>query len=180
MSRVGKKTIKIPNGVNVKLDNQRVSVKGPKGELERVIPSEVTIEKTDNEINLYPVKSRAEKRANALHGLARTLVANMVNGVTQGFRKELKIVGIGYRANVSGKILNLFLGYSHPIKYEIPERIKIEVTKDNSIIIEGIDKEEVGQVAAEIREYRKPEPYKGKGIRYAEEKLRTKVGKAGA
>ena len=178
MSRVGKKPIPIPNGVQVQIKGQNVSVKGTKGELHQSIPFEIKLEKTDNIITLIPKVN--QKRVHALHGLSRTLLANMVQGVTEGFRKELKTVGIGYRANVSGRLLNLSLGYSHPIKYNIPDQISIEVTKDNQIIVQGIDKQKVGQVAAEIREFRRPEPYKGKGVMYVGERIRTKVGKTGA
>ncbi len=180
MSRIGKKTIPIPNGVNIKLDGQKISIKGPKGELNASVPSEIVVEQTDNTLKLSPKDINAKKAKMALHGLSRSLVANMIHGVTEGFKKELKIIGIGYRGNITGKTLNLFLGYSHPIKYNIPGNIKIEVTKDNHIIVEGIDKQKVGQVAAEIRDFKRPEPYKGKGIMYVNEKIRTKVGKAGA
>ena len=178
MSRVGKKPIPITKGVQVKIEGQRLSVKGPKGELHHELPFEIGIEQKNDELILVPKGNH--KRAHALHGLSRTCVANMIHGVTQGFQKGLKIVGIGYRANVSGKLLNLSLGYSHPIKYNIPDQITIEVTKDNQIIVQGIDKQKVGQVAAEIREFRRPEPYKGKGVMYVGERIRTKVGKTGA
>ncbi|MGA1842386.1 MAG: 50S ribosomal protein L6 [bacterium] len=178
MSRVGKKPITINDGVKVNIEGQFVSVKGPKGELSQTIPSEIDIERKDKVLILTPKGN--QKRSHSLHGLSRTLIANMIHGVTEGFRKELKIVGIGYRANISGKVLNLLLGYSHPIKYNIPEHISIEVTKENRIIVQGIDKQKVGQVAAEIRDFRRPEPYKGKGIMYVDERIRTKVGKAGA
>lgn len=178
MSRVGKRPIPIKEGVQVKIEGQNVSVKGPKGELYQTIPFEISIERKDDMLILLPKAN--QKKAHSLHGLSRTLIANMILGVTEGFRKELKIVGIGYRANLSGKILNLLLGYSHPIKYNIPEQISIEVTKDNRIIVQGIDKQKVGQVAAEIRDFRRPEPYKGKGVMYVDEHIRTKVGKAGA
>ncbi|MGA1796036.1 MAG: 50S ribosomal protein L6 [bacterium] len=178
MSRVGKKPIPVPQGVQVTIKDQRVTVKGPKGELHEDILPEIGIEQQDNELTLIPRGN--DKKIHALHGLYRTLVANMVHGVTEGFQKNLKIVGIGYRANVSGKALNLTLGYSHPIKYAIPDNISIEVTKDNQIIIKGIDKQRVGQIAAEIRDFKRPEPYKGKGIMYRDERIRTKVGKTGA
>ena len=180
MSRVGKKPIPIPDGVQVRIENRHISVKGPKGELHHTIPFEIKIERSNDILSLMPKADQNQKRVQALYGLSRTLIANMIEGVTEGFRKELKIVGIGYRANVSGKILNLLLGYSHPIKYNIPDKIDIEVTKDNRIIVQGIDKQRVGQIAAEIRDFRRPEPYKGKGVRYADEKIRTKEGKAGA
>jgi len=178
MSRVGKRPIPITKGVQVKIEGQNVSVKGPKGELHQTIPFEIGIERKDDMLFLLPKGN--QKRVHSLHGLSRTLIANMVHGVTEGFSKELKIVGIGYRATLSGKVLNLLLGYSHPIKYNIPEQVAIEVTKDNRIIVQGIDKQKVGQVAAEIRDFRRPEPYKGKGVRYVDEQIRTKVGKTGA
>jgi large subunit ribosomal protein L6 len=178
MSRVGTSPITITEGVQVKIEGQYVSVKGPKGELHQAIPLEISIEREDDMLILAPKGN--QKRSHSLHGLSRTLLANMIHGVTEGFRKELKIVGIGYRATLSGKVLNLMLGYSHPIKYNIPEQISIEVTKENKIIVQGIDKQKVGQVAAEIRDFRRPEPYKGKGVMYVDERIRTKVGKAGA
>ena len=178
MSRVGKRPIPIIKGIEIKIKGQHVSVKGPKGNLHQTIPSEIGIEQKDDTLMLVPRGN--QKRVHALHGLSRTLIANMIQGVTEGFRKELKIVGIGYRANLSGKVLNLLLGYSHPIKYSIPEQISIELTKDNRIIVQGIDKQMVGQVAAEIRDFRRPEPYKGKGVMYIDEQIRTKVGKTGA
>jgi large subunit ribosomal protein L6 len=178
MSRVGKQPIAIPKDIQVQIKDQHISVKGPKGELHQDIPFEIGIQRKDD--MLYMVLKDHQKRVHALHGLSRTLVANMIQGVTKGFRKELKIVGIGYRASVSGKSLNLSLGYSHPIKYQIPDQIAIEVTKDNQIIIQGIDKQKVGQVAAEIRDFRRPEPYKGKGVMYVGEHIRMKVGKTGA
>ena len=178
MSRVGKRPITITKGVKVKIEGQHVSVKGPKGELHQTIPFEIGIEQKEDVLLVMPKGN--QKKTHSLHGLSRTLIANMIYGVTEGFRKELKIVGIGYRATLSGKVLNLFLGYSHPIKYNIPEQISIEVTKDNRIIIQGIDKQKVGQAAAEIRDFRRPEPYKGKGVMYVDEQIRTKVGKTGA
>ena len=178
MSRVGKKPIPISKGVQVEIKGQHVTVKGPKGELRQDIPFEIGIEKKDDTIFLVPKGN--QKKIHALHGLCRTLVANMIHGVSEGFQKKLKIVGIGYRANVSGKILNISLGYSHPIKYSIPDQISIEVTKDNLVVVSGIDKQKVGQIAAEIRDFRRPEPYKGKGVMYEDEKIRTKVGKTGA
>ncbi|MBN2373472.1 50S ribosomal protein L6 [bacterium] len=179
MSRVGKKSITIPNGVHVDIKERKISIKGPKGELHYKIPSEIEVEYNNDELSILTDSEPKEKKAHALHGLNRTLIANMIEGVTVGFRKELKIVGIGYRANITGRILNLLLGYSHPIKYDIPDKIDIDVNKD-SIIVQGVDKQKVGQVAAEIRDFRRPEPYKGKGVRYADEKVRSKVGKAGA
>ncbi len=178
MSRVGKKPIPIKDGVQVQIKGQHVSVKGPKGELLHSLPFEIKIKLKDDMLVLEPKGN--QKKVHALHGLSRTLIANMVQGVTEGFQKKLKIVGIGYRANISGKVLNLLLGYSHPIKYNIPDQIAIEVTKDNHIIVQGIDKQRVGQVAAEIRDFRRPEPYKGKGVMYADEQIRIKVGKTGA
>jgi len=178
MSRVGKKPVPITKGTQVKIEGQHLSVKGPKGELHHDLPAEIGIEQKADELILVPRGNY--KKVHALYGLSRTLVANMIHGVSEGFQKSLKIVGIGYRANVSGKVLNLSLGYSHPIKYNIPNQISIEVTKDNQIIVQGIDKQKVGQVAAEIRDFRRPEPYKGKGVMYVGERIRTKVGKTGA
>lgn len=180
MSRVGKQPVSIPKGVDLKIDGQNFFVKGPKGELNHSIPFEITLEQKENSLCVIPKGDSKQKRIKALHGLTRTLIANMIHGVNVGFQKELKIVGIGYRANISGNILNLFLGYSHPIKYIIPDGIQLEVTKDNRIIVKGSDKQKVGQVAAEIRYFKQPEPYKGKGIMYVNEKIHLKVGKAGA
>ncbi|MDO4282721.1 MAG: 50S ribosomal protein L6 [Clostridia bacterium] len=175
MSRIGKSPITIPQGVEVNIDNHTVTVKGPKGTLTQEFLPVVEIAKEENKI-LVTISD--EKNGN-LHGLTRTLINNMVIGVTQGFEKALEINGIGYKAQKQGKKLVLTLGYSHPIEVEEIEGITIDVPSQNSIIVKGIDKQLVGQVAANIREYRLPEPYKGKGIKYAGEHIRRKEGKAG-
>ena len=178
MSRIGKAAIPIPKGVEINRTGSTVQVKGPKGILSHTIPEGVSIQVTDGEIH---VKRKGDaKRVRSLHGLSRTLIANMVTGVTEGFEKGLEIVGIGYRANLQGRNLQLSLGYSHPVIYPIPEGIEVVVEKQNKITVKGIDKQKVGQVAAEIRSFRKPEPYKGKGLRYLGEQVRRKAGKAKA
>ncbi|MCJ7547390.1 MAG: 50S ribosomal protein L6 [Deltaproteobacteria bacterium] len=178
MSRIGKAPIAVPQGVEVKQAGSAVEVKGPKGMLSQHIPTGISLEIGAGVIN---VKRRGDAKAvRSLHGLMRTLIANMVQGVTQGFEKELEIVGIGYRANVQGKNLQLSLGYSHPVLYPIPHGIELAVEKQTRITVKGIDKQKVGQVAAEIRGFKKPEPYKGKGIRYIGEQVRRKAGKAKA
>ncbi|OGP83404.1 MAG: 50S ribosomal protein L6 [Deltaproteobacteria bacterium RBG_16_54_11] len=178
MSRIGRAPISVPQGVEVKQAGSALEVKGPKGILSQHIPTGISLEIGDGVIH---VKRKGDaKRARSLHGLMRTLIANMVTGVTQGFEKGLEIVGIGYRANVQGKNLQLSLGYSHPVLYAIPEGIELVVEKQNKITVKGTDKQKVGQVAAEIRSFRKPEPYKGKGIRYIGEQVRRKAGKAKA
>jgi large subunit ribosomal protein L6 len=178
MSRIGKSPIPIPQGVEIKRAGSTVEVKGPKGALFHTIPEGVSIKIEDGVIH---VKRKGDaKRERSLHGLSRTLIANMVTGVTAGFEKGLEIVGIGYRAALQGRNLQLSLGYSHPVIYPIPEGIEVEVEKQNKITVKGIDKQKVGQVAAEIRSFRKPEPYKGKGIRYVGEQVRRKAGKAKA
>jgi len=178
MSRVGKMPIAVPAGVTVDIaENNYVTVKGPKGELARQFAPEMTITMEGSEICV--TRPNDLKRNKALHGLTRALLHNMVVGVTEGFQKTLLIVGVGYKAAMAGKDLNLSLGYSHPITYQAPEGITIEVPEQTKIIVKGINKEVVGQVAAEIREYRMPEPYKGKGIKYDTETIRRKVGKTG-
>ncbi|CDZ75245.1 50S ribosomal protein L6 [Peptoniphilus sp. ING2-D1G] len=177
MSRIGKKPIVIPNGVDVKVENNKITVKGPKGELTQTFDSEMKINLEDNE--LVVERPSDEKRHKAMHGLTRTLIENMVIGVTEGYKKELEIVGTGYRAAKNGKKLALTLGLSHPLELEDPEGIQVEVPAPTSIIITGIDKQKVGQYAAKIRKYREPEPYKGKGIKYVGEQIRRKVGKTG-
>ncbi|MFQ5893355.1 MAG: 50S ribosomal protein L6 [Nitrospinota bacterium] len=175
MSRVGMRPIEIPDGVEVSVEPGGVTVKGPKGTLWQAIHSDMRITREDSVLRIErPSDVRLHR---SLHGLTRTLVANMVEGVTKGFEKQLEIRGMGYRAMLQGKTLTLHLGYSHPIVYEAPEGIELEVSGRNSIIVRGIDKQKVGQVAAEIRAFRKPEPYKGKGVRYVGEVVRTKVGK---
>lgn len=177
MSRIGKRPISIPGKVTVTIDGQQVTVKGPKGELSRVLPSEVVVEQ---EGETLAVKRRDESRAaRQRHGLCRTLVANMVEGVSQGFQRRLEIQGVGYRAQVQGKNLVLSLGYSHPVQVEPPNGIQFAVENNTNVIVSGIDKEIVGNTAATIRAARPPEPYKGKGVRYAGEAVRRKVGKTG-
>ena len=175
MSRIGKKPIAIPAGVKVTIADGGVQVEG-KSKLSMVLPPRVTAEVKDNQVL---VSAADESRtANAMHGLARSLIQNMVIGVSQGFRKELQIVGIGYKAAVAGSKLNLSLGYSHPIAFAIPAGIKVTVTPENKIVVEGCDKQLVGETAAQIRRFRKPEPYKGKGIRYVDERIVLKEGKS--
>ena len=176
MSRIGKKPIDIPNGVEIKIENNNhVVVKGPKGQLENDFNPDLSIKIEDNQVKIERPNDSAFMRA--IHGTTRALLANMVKGVTEGFTVELEIVGIGYRAAMKGKSLELQLGYSHPIVYEPPEGVQIAV-EGNIIKVSGIDKQKVGQVAAEIREFRKPDPYKGKGIRYKGEVLKLKAGKS--
>lgn len=175
MSRIGKLPVKIPAGVNVKVDGYKVEVKGPKGALVREVNREISISVEGNEIILKPVIEG--DKVKALWGLNRVLLSNMIEGVNSGYKKELEIVGVGYKAEVKGKELVLYVGLSTPYKYKIPEGIKISVENQVKIVIEGIDKEKVGQIAAEIRGVRPPEPYKGKGIRYFNEQIRRKAGK---
>ncbi len=178
MSRIGKMPIAIPAGVTVEIaENNKVTVKGPKGTLERVLPSEMDIKMEGSEI----VVSRPNdlKKMKSLHGLTRTLINNMVIGVTEGYEKKLEVNGVGYRAQKQGKKLVLSLGYSHPVEMEDPEGLETVLDGQNIIVVKGIDKEKVGQYAAEIRAQRAPEPYKGKGIKYADEVIRRKVGKTG-
>ena len=177
MSRIGRMPIAIPAGVTVELaENNQVTVKGPKGTLSRVLPSEMEIKVEGSEVTV--TRPNDLKKMKSLHGLTRTLIHNMVVGVTDGFTKELEVNGVGYRASKAGKKLTLTLGYSHPVEMEDPEGL--ETTVDgNKIVVKGISKEKVGQYAAEIREKRAPEPYKGKGIKYADEVIRRKVGKTG-
>lgn len=176
MSRIGKQPIIIPEGVDVKIEPTKVTVKGPKGELIQDIHHFIKVEKKDNQL-LISVAQPQEKKQRSLWGLFRRLIANMILGVTQGFSKQLEINGVGYKAAVTGEVLNLHLGYSHPVEFQIPKDIEIKVEK-NLITIAGADKHLVGQVAAEIRLLRKPEPYKGKGIKYINEVVRRKVGKS--
>ena len=177
MSRIGRMPIAIPAGVTVELaENNQVTVKGPKGTLSRVLPSEMEIKVEGSEVTV--TRPNDLKKMKSLHVLTRTLIHNMVVGVTDGFTKELEVNGVGYRASKAGKKLTLNLGYSHPVEMEDPEGLESTVD-GNKIIIKGIDKEKVGQYAAEIRDKRRPEPYKGKGIKYADEVIRRKVGKTG-
>jgi len=175
MSRIGNKPVEIPDGVTVSIGPGRVTVNGPKGELTQEIDSDMTVELNDGVITVTRPTNRGPHRA--LHGLTRSLIANMVEGVTNGFEKRLAIQGVGYRAKPSGKGLELSLGYSHPVSMDAPEGIEFEVPQPTEIIIRGIDKQQVGEIAARIRRQRPPEPYKGKGVRYADEQVRRKVGK---
>jgi large subunit ribosomal protein L6 len=178
MSRIGKRPIPIPNKVTVTLNGSTVSVQGPKGTLERTLPAKVTVAQADNEIIVSPVDN--SRTARERHGLCRTLVSNMVEGVSQGYSKHLEIIGVGYRAQVQGKILTLNVGYSKPVEMEMPEGITAAMGEKNTqVIISGIDKEVVGDIAAKVRAVRPPEPYKGKGIRYQGEYIRRKAGKTG-
>jgi len=178
MSRIGRMPIAVPAGVTVEIaENNKVTVKGPKGTLSRVLPSEMEIKMEGAEI----IVSRPNdlKKMKSLHGLTRTLINNMVVGVTAGYEKKLEVNGVGYRASKAGKVLTLNLGYSHPVEMEDPEGVEAVVEGQNVIRVKGIDKEKVGQFAAEIRDKRRPEPYKGKGIKYSDEVIRRKVGKTG-
>ena len=175
MSRIGKQPIAIPDGVNVAVDPGRVTVNGPLGELTQIVPARILIEKEDGQLLVKRPTDRGDDRA--LHGLTRSLVANMVEGVTNGFEKRLEIQGVGYRAALRGTALELNVGYSHPVVIDAPAGITFEVPVQTEIVVKGIDKQQVGEIAAEIRDVRKPEPYKGKGIRYRGEYVRRKVGK---
>ena len=177
MSRIGKKPVEIPKGVTVTLDGSKITVKGPKGELHRSLPGAMKVSMKDNTVVVE--RPSEENEHKALHGLTRTLVANMVEGVTAGFSKQLEIVGVGYKAEQRPYGLQLALGFSHPIEYRAPAGIKLTAPQPTQVNIEGANKEMVGQVAAEIRSFRPPEPYKGKGIKYAGEVIRRKAGKAG-
>ncbi|MBR3255136.1 MAG: 50S ribosomal protein L6 [Clostridia bacterium] len=177
MSRIGNKSITVPAGVEVKIDGQHISVKGPKGTIERDIHSNISVELNENVISVK--RPNDEPFNKSLHGLTRTLINNMINGVVNEYTRELQINGVGYRVQKQGNNLNLTLGYSHPVIFEAPQGISFDVPNPNTIIVKGIDKELVGQTAAEIRTKRPPEVYRGKGIKYAEEVIRRKVGKTG-
>ena len=177
MSRIGKAPITVPSGVEVSIAGRTVTVKGPKGQLSREIPGEITVRKEESVLLVERPDDERENRS--LHGLVRTLVNNMVVGVTDGYAKELEIVGVGYRAEAQGTNLRLALGFSHPVIVPAPEGITFEVPAQTRVIVRGIDKEVVGQVAANIRAIRKPEPYKGKGVRYLDERILRKAGKTG-
>ena len=177
MSRIGRMPVAIPAGVTVEIVNNYMTVKGPKGTLERQLPVEMEIKQEDG--NVIVTRPNDLKKMKSLHGLTRTLINNMIHGVTEGYEKVLEVNGVGYRAAKSGKKLTLTLGYSHPVEMEDPEGIESIVEGTNKIIVKGIDKEKVGQFAAEIRTKRPPEPYKGKGIKYSDEYIRRKVGKTG-
>lgn len=179
MSRVGKQPIVVPGGVKVSIAADAVEVQGPKGKLRQYVPPGIRFELSKGELSAQPVRSN-DKSLSKFHGLARSLVANAVKGVSQGFTKELDIVGIGYRAELSGAQVIFSLGYSHPVVFDIPEGIEITVDKQTHITVNGIDRQSVGQVAANIRALRKPDPYKQKGVRYTGEVLKKKVGKTGA
>jgi large subunit ribosomal protein L6 len=175
MSRIAKEPVSIPANVEVDLSASDVSVKGPLGKLQRIINSDVTVEHKDD--NLLVTVANNSRQANAMSGTMRSLLANMVQGVSQGYEKKLLLVGVGYRAKADKENLNLTLGFSHPVVYKLPEGIKAETPSQTEIVIKGIDKQKVGQVAAEIRAFRKPEPYKGKGVRYADEVIVMKEAK---
>jgi large subunit ribosomal protein L6 len=176
MSRIGRKPIEIPDGVTITQDDSKITVEGPKGTLSRDIPKEVEVSVDKDTIVVNRLSE--DKKGRSLHGLVRTLVSNMVAGVSKGFEKSLEIVGVGYRGELDGAVLRLLVGYSQPAEYKIPEGISIKVDRQVNLTVAGIDKELVGKVAAEIRNVKRPEPYKGKGIRYAGEKVRRKVGKS--
>ena len=177
MSRIGNKPITVPAGVEVKIEGQHISVKGPKGTLERDINPEISMKLEGTELTV--TRSGEDRRNKSLHGLTRTLINNMINGVQTEYTRTLEINGVGYRVQKQGNDLNLSLGYSHPVIYKAPAGISFDVPNANTIIVKGIDKEKVGQIAAEIRTKRPPEVYRGKGIKYAEEVIRRKVGKTG-
>jgi len=176
MSRIGHKPISVPAGVKIALQANKIDVQGPKGKLSLAIPSGITFEQKENVLTA----KRASEDHRALHGLARALVANAVTGVTSGFKKELDIVGVGYRAELKGKFVSFALGKSHPIEFPIPEGIQVAVDKQTHIVVSGADKGKVGQVAADMRALRPPDPYKQKGVRITGERLKKKAGKAGA
>ena len=177
MSRVGRQPIAVPQGVDVKIEGQQVRVKGPKGQLEYEVPQPIKVEAADGVIKVSRPNDLRQNRS--LHGLCRTLIANMIEGVTNGYQKTLELHGTGYRASLSGKKLVLSVGYSHPVEFEPPAGIEFEVPAPNNVVVKGYDKQRVGEIAASIRAVRAPEPYLGKGIRYAGERIRRKVGKTG-
>ncbi len=175
MSRIGKKPVAIPSGVTANVEGQTVKMKGPKGNLQLVLPEDVSVKMENGAIKVDP--RNETKRARSMWGTSRTLVSNLITGVTKGFEHKLEITGVGYRAAVQGKVLQLALGYSHDVNYPIPEGIAIATPKPTEVVITGIDKQKVGQVASDIRDFRRPEPYKGKGVRYAGEYIFRKEGK---
>lgn len=178
MSRIGKKPITIVSGVKVAIHNGEVLVESQKGKLKYALPHRITGEVKDSQVIIKsPLQSRADK---SLHGLSRSLISNMIQGVSEGYMKELEIQGVGFRASVTGNILTLILGFSHPVSFPIPGDIKIETPKPTQVLVRGIDKQRVGEIAAQIRRFYPPEPYKGKGIRYSGEVVRRKVGKKAA
>lgn len=177
MSRIGKMPIAIPSGVKISLDGTVVKVQGPKGTLSQNLPERIAVAvEAEQVVVTRPTEDKSDR---ALHGLVRSLINNMVIGVTQGFSKDLEINGVGYRAEIKGKTLTMALGYSHPVVYELPAGIEVEVEKQTKLTVKGIDKQLVGSAAAKIRSFRKPEPYKGKGVKYADEHIVRKAGKAG-
>lgn len=178
MSRIGRKPISLPKGVEVKIEDKLVTVKGPKGVLSQEIPGDIVI--TQEEDQLIVTRKNDLRQNRAYHGLVRALIANMVEGVNNGFEKRLELVGVGYRAQMQGKKLVISIGFSHPVEIEPPQGIEFEVPAATKIVVKGIDKQLVGNTAAHIRAIRKPEPYKGKGIKYENEKIRRKAGKAGS
>ena len=177
MSRIGRMPVVVPSGVDVTINGRQVHVKGPKGELSMQVTSPIEVSQENGVITVSRPNDEGEVRA--LHGLSRSLIANMVTGVTEGYRKTLEIVGVGYRVQAKGKDLEFSLGYSHPVPVAAPEGITFRVESPTRFVVEGIDKQQVGEVAANIRKLRKPDPYKGKGVRYQGEQIRRKVGKAG-
>ena len=177
MSRIGRLPVTIPKGVDVTISGRQVTVKGPKGQLSMELAEPIEIAQNDGVITV--TRPNDEGKVRALHGLSRTLVANMVTGVTEGYRKTLEIVGVGYRVQAKGADLEFSLGYSHPVTVTAPAGITLRVESPTRLVVEGIDKQQVGEVAANIRKLRKPDPYKGKGVRYSGEQIRRKVGKAG-
>ena len=177
MSRIGRKPIEVPSGVKVHIAEGVFTAEGPKGKVSQTLPPGVAVEANDNRVDV--TRHDDERKTRARHGLTRALLANAVQGVSQGFTRQLDVVGVGYRAEVRGREVHLALGYSHPVVFAIPQGIDVEVEKNNRITVRGADRQQVGQVASEIRGLRSPDPYKGKGIRYSDEVLRLKVGKAG-
>ena len=175
MSRIGKKPVLVPSGVEVSLNGNAVAVKGPKGELSAVLSDLVAVEKSDDSVLVSPINKSQDARR--FWGLSRSVVSNLVVGVSDGFTKKLELVGVGYRAQVQGQKLKLNLGFSHDVDYDIPEGVNVECATQTELVVSGIDKQKVGQVAAEIRSYRSPEPYKGKGVRYEDEYIFRKEGK---
>jgi large subunit ribosomal protein L6 len=177
MSRIGRLPVTVPSGVDVTIDGRDITVKGPKGTLQHTVPEPLTIVREDDVVRV--TRPNDEGKVRALHGLSRTLIANMVTGVTDGYRKTLEIVGVGYRVQARGQNLEFSLGYSHPVTVSPPEGISFRVEAPTRFVVEGIDKQQVGEIAAKIHKLRKPDPYKGKGVRYQGEQIRRKVGKAG-
>ncbi|MBU4343588.1 MAG: 50S ribosomal protein L6 [Candidatus Omnitrophica bacterium] len=176
MSRIGKRPIQVPDKVKIKIEAGKVFVEGPKGKLDWIFPTQVEIKVEEKKLTVK--RPKEDKVSYSMHGLARAHIQNMIKGVNEGYVKNLELQGVGYRAQAAGKALNLQLGFSHPVSYPIPEGISVKTPKQNQIVVEGIDKAKVGEVAAEIRDFLKPEPYKGKGIRYVGEYVRKKAGKA--